>query len=46
MEVLSICELLYPAWRTKYIFPDEIQYTENWELWMKVIYDTRADGVS
>ena len=25
------------------IFLDEIQYTEHWELWMKVIYDSRKD---
>ena len=27
----------------KYEEFDEIQYTENWELWMKVIYDSRKD---
>ena len=41
--VLSIYELLYPLEGTKYIFLDEIQYTEHWELWMKVIYDSRKD---
>lgn len=41
--VLSIYESLYPIEGTRYIFLDEIQYTDNWELWMKVIYDTRAD---
>ncbi len=41
--VLSIYESLYPLEGTKYIFLDEIQYTEHWELWMKVIYDSRKD---
>ena len=41
--VLSICESLYPIKGTKYVFFDEIQYTEHWELWMKVIYDSRRD---
>ncbi|MBE5876834.1 MAG: ATP-binding protein [Lachnospiraceae bacterium] len=42
-SVLSIYESLYPLGGTKYIFLDEIQYTEHWELWMKVIYDSRKD---
>lgn len=42
-EVLSVYESLSPTEGTKYIFLDEIQYTENWELWMKVIYDSRKD---
>ena len=41
--VLSIYESLYPIEGTKYIFLDEIQYTDNWELWMKVVYDSRKD---
>lgn len=41
--VLSIYETLYPIEGTRYIFLDEIQYTDNWELWMKVIYDSRKD---
>ncbi|MBO5303366.1 MAG: ATP-binding protein [Lachnospiraceae bacterium] len=42
-NVLAIYDSLYPISDTKYIFLDEIQYTENWELWMKVIYDSRKD---
>lgn len=42
-DVLSIYDSLYPTSGTKYLFLDEIQYTENWELWMKVIYDSRRD---
>lgn len=41
--VLSIYESLFPIEGTRYIFLDEIQYTEHWELWMKVIYDRRKD---
>lgn len=41
--VLAIYESLYPIEGTKYLFLDEIQYTEHWELWMKVIYDSRKD---
>lgn len=41
--ILSIYELLYPPQGTRYIFLDEIQYSDNWELWMKVIYDSKKD---
>ena len=41
--VLSIYESLYPIKGPRYLFLDEIQYTERWELWMKVIYDSRKD---
>jgi hypothetical protein len=42
-SVLSIYESLFPLEGTRYIFFDEIQYAEDWELWMKVIYDNRKD---
>ena len=42
-NVLSIYEGMYPIEGTRYILCDEVQYTENWELWMKVIYDSRKD---
>ncbi|MCD8019161.1 MAG: ATP-binding protein [Clostridiales bacterium] len=42
-DVLFIYETLYPIEGVRYIFFDEIQYTDNWELWMKVIYDSRKD---
>ena len=42
-NVLDVYESLYPIEGTRYIFFDEIQYTDNWELWMKVIYDSRKD---
>lgn len=41
--ILSIYESLYPIQGTRYIFLDEIQYTDHWELWIKVIYDSRKD---
>ncbi|MCR5150176.1 MAG: ATP-binding protein [Clostridiales bacterium] len=42
-EVISIYESVYPIEGKKYIFLDEIQYTDNWELWTKVLYDSRPD---
>lgn len=42
-HILSIYESLYPLAGERYVFFDEIQYTEHWELWMKVIYDQRPD---
>lgn len=42
-NVLSIYETMYPIRGTRYILFDEVRYTENWELWMKVIYDSRKD---
>jgi len=40
-NVLSIYETMYPIEGTRYILFDEVQYTDNWELWMKV---TNASG--
>lgn len=42
-SVLSIYESLSPISGIRYIFFDEIQYTKDWDLWMKVIYDSRKD---
>lgn len=42
-NVLTIYESLYPTEGERYLFLDEIQYTDSWELWMKVIYDSRKD---
>lgn len=42
-QVLSIYESLYPVEGERYVFFDEIQYTDHWELWMKVIYDSRKE---
>ncbi len=41
--VLSVYESMYPIAGEKYLFFDEIQYTDDWELWMKVIYDSKKD---
>jgi len=42
-DVLNTYETLYPIEGEKYLFFDEIQYAENWELWLKVTYDSRKD---
>lgn len=42
-EVVDIYESLYPLAGDRYFFFDEIQYTENWERWMKVLYDVHTD---
>lgn len=42
-DMLTIYENMYPTEGVKYIFFDEVQYTEDWELWLKVIYDSRKD---
>ncbi|MCL1791673.1 MAG: ATP-binding protein [Peptococcaceae bacterium] len=42
-DVLNTYETLYPFEGERYLFLDEVQYTDNWELWMKVIYDSRKD---
>ncbi|MDR1291825.1 MAG: ATP-binding protein [Clostridiales Family XIII bacterium] len=42
-DVLGVYETLYPLEGKRYLFFDEIQYTKDWELWMKIIYDTRDD---
>lgn len=42
-KVLSVFESIYPIEGIRYLFLDEIQYTSDWELWMKVIYDSRKD---
>ncbi len=42
-RILAIYEAMYPLEGCRYVFFDEIQYTENWALWMKVIYDSRKD---
>jgi len=42
-DVVNTYESLYPVEGQKYFFFDEIQYTDSWELWMKVFYDSRPD---
>jgi predicted AAA+ superfamily ATPase len=42
-DVLDTYEALYPVKGERYLFFDEIQYARDWELWMKVVYDSRRD---
>ncbi len=42
-ELLGLYESLVPFEGERFLFFDEIQYTANWELWMKVIYDSRRN---
>lgn len=42
-EVLDLYESIQPLFGIRYVFLDEVQYTENWEQWMKVLYDRRSD---
>jgi predicted AAA+ superfamily ATPase len=42
-DAVNVYETLYPLLGTRYLFFDEIQYAADWELWMKVIYDSRKD---
>ena len=44
-DVANTYETLYPIEGEKYFFFDEVQYTDSWELWMKVFYDSRP-GIS
>ncbi len=34
---------MYPITGEKYRFFNEIQYTDDWELWMRVIHDSKKD---
>jgi len=42
-DLVSTYETLYPVEGEKYLFFDEVQYTDSWELWMKVFYDSRPN---
>ena len=42
-KVMNTYETLYPLEGVRYLFFDEVQYADNWELWLKVLYDTRPD---
>ena len=39
--VLRAYENTYGSDEEKYFFLDEVQYAENWEVWIKTLYDTR-----
>jgi len=42
-DVMGTYDTLFPSEGDKYLFFDEVQYTDNWELWMKVFYDSRPE---
>jgi predicted AAA+ superfamily ATPase len=42
-EILDIYETLAPISGERWLFLDEIQYAKDWELWLKILYDSRAD---
>ena len=42
-DIFNTYKALYPEDGDKYLLFDEVQYAENWELWIKVIYDAQAD---
>ncbi|MBQ7158044.1 MAG: ATP-binding protein [Treponema sp.] len=42
-DVLSIYKRNITASETLYCFFDEIQYSENWNSWLKVLYDTNQN---
>lgn len=39
--VLRAYENTYGSDEEKYFFLDEVQYAENWEVWIKTLYDSR-----
>ena len=41
-EIIDLYELQLSGEGEKYIFLDEIQYAENWDTWLKVIYDKNS----
>ncbi len=43
--VLAAYDNFFPTDDRIYFFFDEIQYAENWEIWMKVIYDSRPNSM-
>ena len=42
-EVLETYAELFAATGEKYVFFDEVQYAQDWERWLKVLYDSRDD---
>jgi len=40
-RILSEYDAMVPKEQQKYFFLDEIQYAEDWSLWLKTLYDTR-----
>lgn len=42
-EVLETYAELFSTMGEKYVFFDEVQYAQDWERWLKVLYDSRND---
>lgn len=40
--ILNAYENAYPTEGEVYFFFDEVQYAENWEVWIKTLYDSRS----
>ena len=40
-RILAEYDAMVPKEQQKYFFLDEIQYAEDWSLWLKTLYDTR-----
>lgn len=40
-EIVSLYETTITTEEEVYLFFDEIQYAQNWEMWLKVFYDTK-----
>jgi len=42
-RILSEYDAMVPKEQQKYFFLDEIQFAEDWSLWLKTLYDTRPN---
>ena len=42
-RILAEYDAMVPRETQKYFFLDEIQYVEDWSLWLKTLYDTRPN---
>ncbi len=42
-RILTEYDAMVPREKQKYFFLDEIQYAQDWSLWLKTLYDTRPN---
>mgnify|MGYP003287359926 CR=1 FL=1 len=42
-RILAEYDAMVPREKQKYFFLDEIQYVQDWSLWLKTLYDTRPN---
>ena len=42
-RILAEYDSMVPREKQKYFFLDEIQYAQDWSLWLKTLYDTRPN---